>query len=800
MELQKEKKRERKKEREKKKERERDKEKNQPQQREKGRCSLHADAEIVKSNSHSDHPKKSTSAASQSTHGISSSTSTSVSAVATSTMSKWTVDGDEDDAPCVMCLCGECDDEDPMIICDGPCGQCVHISCFGLSSVPSGDFFCENCEPEHQKIFPRPRCALCFRSDGFMNRTHDHQYTHPVCASWMQELLLDSNGRALSLARLDPERKKLACVLCKKTGGACLQCAYGMCWEAVHPYCAFAARRQMTLRADETGIQYALFCNEHAPFVLKDDALMASLRPIDPLPAHLHFREDRSDEVRRVINVDAGADQSIATVDGAMLGEDQDPIVDTQDEFAQLIDSSEKLSRSPGLGVPKRKRLRRVRDRASRGEVKGIGNEEEDEAERLTRKQRKKEKDEQVRRLVGKFFEHEAALSGSASDDESCGDKDSQGFSQALSGDFINDGDYTQATPATDCKRKGKGKSGGSADGMALYYRVNCALESQSPLSITSVGDSPALRLGFRGAERGLPLLQRLLRKHRERKGKEARANVVFGRENMSKRERKDMRSKQRREDDSETPKFTQEDKNDEGGGDGVDEKEGTEEEALGHCSDSERRYIDAGSDSEIFDLTHNDEDSAVGTHFPLPQTSPSRSSGFVSEPGSRSVPVLMIQNPPISEANTSGGSASVIVNTGIMRGGLVRQQAPAALIAGTGALGTTVARRLPLQAISKQRLRQSRKDIVHSPPPLPPESSAAGIGSASPAWSSARSFVASNASSSDIESPEGQRHGQNGNAVTRGVPGSTRAQLPVTAPPRSFGTSHHEIDLTDEW
>jgi hypothetical protein len=54
---------------------------------------------------------------------------------------------DTEDAPCAACSVVEPSEENPMIFCDGHCGACVHIQCYGLDSVPEGEFICEGCDP-----------------------------------------------------------------------------------------------------------------------------------------------------------------------------------------------------------------------------------------------------------------------------------------------------------------------------------------------------------------------------------------------------------------------------------------------------------------------------------------------------------------------------------------------------------------------------------------------------------------------------------------------------------------------------
>ena len=391
----------------------------------------------------------------------------------------------QEDSPCVMCLARD-PSNDPMVYCDGPCGQCVHLGCYGLKAVPAGNFYCEACDPEHQRHFPRPRCALCFREDGFMTCTLDNQFTHPVCALWIQELPVDEYGHATNLRALDPDRKALRCEICHKKGGGCLQCAYGNCLHAVHPHCAYAAHQQMTVRADTTGRQYALYCKEHEKTVVSDDTLYAALLPL------------------------MTPGDSAALVGAARV---RSP---AEADTMLLLDSGEKPNDAPA-----RQRLRRVRDLKSRSKKSHCA-EASDKVAEESRRQVKKRQRQAAAQQARQFFDIEAEVSGSASEDE-CDDDSLQ--SQQLSGSFINDGEYTQhsrrdsfdggspSSVSSHGNRKSKGKS--NTDGMTLYYRVNRGLDTQSQLA--GSGESQGLRLGFRGAEKGLPHLERFLRKLRAR-------------------------------------------------------------------------------------------------------------------------------------------------------------------------------------------------------------------------------------------------------------------------------------------
>lgn len=173
---------------------------------------------------------------------------------------------------CHSCLDWESYEHDPIVFCDGLCGSCVHVSCYGLltQGVPDGDFFCESCEYlQKQKQQQRcrgddplaasvaatkPSCALCFQATGSMKHCHRGLlWTHPLCVYFTPELTVSAvTNRLNNIEVLDPERSQLVCGLCDETGGAVVQCAYRDCLAAYHPYCAFQGRLQMVVRQQET--------------------------------------------------------------------------------------------------------------------------------------------------------------------------------------------------------------------------------------------------------------------------------------------------------------------------------------------------------------------------------------------------------------------------------------------------------------------------------------------------------------------------------------------------------------------
>ena len=112
-------------------------------------------------------------------------------------------EGDEDsgdDLPCAVCLERDPWEGDPMVFCEGACGMCVHIKCYGLDNTPQGDFLCESCleskrlrtakaiglragtsSKGRDKVGKKPRCVLCRTSSGMMKRSVCGQWYHPLC-------------------------------------------------------------------------------------------------------------------------------------------------------------------------------------------------------------------------------------------------------------------------------------------------------------------------------------------------------------------------------------------------------------------------------------------------------------------------------------------------------------------------------------------------------------------------------------------------------------------------------------------
>ena len=404
--------------------------------------------------------------------------------------------GSEEDMLCAVCVEPDPWEDDPVMFCEGACGMCVHLKCYGLKNIPRGDFFCEGCKewkrvkavnasaaPQDRKE-KKPRCVLCRVSSGMMKKSTCGQWVHIICALFTAELTVDEDSmRPNNLQSIDPDRANLQCTRCGGFGGACVQCSYRDCLTAFHPYCAFTSAYTMGARVDSCDCaHYEIFCRKHQPVTHK----------------WREGRPDRSDKLTSVRAEDEGLTN--ATSDA--------PIdLSSPARFASpsdyLVDTALKGQKS-GAAQPERKRLRRpkqlplqpkyqvnrpsatIPDPNNRicnprgsGNVSGGDREGSEEScpETMTRSQRKaeqqkrsKESRKRLKISVGRFFEVEAVISGSDSGDDGEGGDGSDGSdgSEKLSGDFINDGAYTQSSAGCETQQN-------------MYHAVNNALDEDSP-------------------------------------------------------------------------------------------------------------------------------------------------------------------------------------------------------------------------------------------------------------------------------------------------------------------------------
>jgi hypothetical protein len=118
--------------------------------------------------------------------------------------SKEKEDSDEMFTVCCVCFGGESRDDNPIVFCE-QCNMSTHKSCYGIPTVPDGDWYCDYCqELSHRKAQKRRNkdkmdekddggydiltapcpCTLCPVMGGALKPTDDGRFAHIVCGLW----------------------------------------------------------------------------------------------------------------------------------------------------------------------------------------------------------------------------------------------------------------------------------------------------------------------------------------------------------------------------------------------------------------------------------------------------------------------------------------------------------------------------------------------------------------------------------------------------------------------------------------
>ena len=173
-------------------------------------------------------------------------------------------------------------EDDEIIFCDG-CGVQVHLSCYGLTKVPEGEWRCVGCEDgvdageADEGEFGV--CALCPQPGGALARLDPPSawdvawespgtHAHLACADCLPEVFVikDAPGREgkpplIDMSFVKAARINLRCSLCGQEG-ACTQCAMRKCFASFHPLCARAAGFAWERHAQDG--RPVMFCKTHS--------------------------------------------------------------------------------------------------------------------------------------------------------------------------------------------------------------------------------------------------------------------------------------------------------------------------------------------------------------------------------------------------------------------------------------------------------------------------------------------------------------------------------------------------------
>uniref|UniRef100_A0A1I7YJB6 PHD-type domain-containing protein n=1 Tax=Steinernema glaseri TaxID=37863 RepID=A0A1I7YJB6_9BILA len=172
---------------------------------------------------------------------------------------------------CCICRKGEADQSNQILFCD-MCNIAVHQDCYGVPYIPEGQWFCRRCQISPSVAV---NCVACFQSTGALKRTTCGRWAHVVCTIWVDELHFGNTAFMEPIENVDlalKRRRKLRCIVCKKRGGACIQCSKKKCSFAFHVTCAIAARFEMRVNKSGDGeasveaqvYTHFIFCRIHS--------------------------------------------------------------------------------------------------------------------------------------------------------------------------------------------------------------------------------------------------------------------------------------------------------------------------------------------------------------------------------------------------------------------------------------------------------------------------------------------------------------------------------------------------------
>lgn len=166
------------------------------------------------------------------------------------------------DQPCAVCFKTEDKPQNMIVFCEG-CRIAVHQECYGVVFIPEGAWLCRRCACGATDV----RCVFCPLRTGAFKRTQSGAWAHLQCALWLPEVSVTSAAYMEPIdgyERVPRDRWGLLCGVCKRKGGACVQCARGACVAAYHVTCARRAGLTMRRRGPDLDAQGDVFCERHS--------------------------------------------------------------------------------------------------------------------------------------------------------------------------------------------------------------------------------------------------------------------------------------------------------------------------------------------------------------------------------------------------------------------------------------------------------------------------------------------------------------------------------------------------------
>lgn len=171
----------------------------------------------------------------------------------------------DEQTTCDVCRDHESEDTNDMIFCDS-CNVCVHQACYGVATIPKGEWLCKACSIGDEQA----SCVLCPVKGGALKRVRpgNSSWAHLCCALWIPEVRVGNADKMEPITNLDAiplGRRNLVCCICKRRIGACIKCTDPLCVIAYHVTCGFQQGLDMKSKLDmaTNTVIHQSYCPKH---------------------------------------------------------------------------------------------------------------------------------------------------------------------------------------------------------------------------------------------------------------------------------------------------------------------------------------------------------------------------------------------------------------------------------------------------------------------------------------------------------------------------------------------------------
>ena len=211
---------------------------------------------------------------------------------------------------CAVCFDSSSPEDNPVLYCDR-CNLTVHKICYGLQSVPDGDWFCQYCEHLRDKLKQAKRsrqpfnaavcastsastpalvvvtpaassppasspdtvsypCVLCTHRGGALKPTSDGRWAHILCAMLVPRARLKDVRHMEPVAGVEDaytaqRQHGRVCCVCRVDFGCCAGCSHKHCTTVFHAYCGWLAGFYYQADVNGIDIRFSIFCSQHTP-------------------------------------------------------------------------------------------------------------------------------------------------------------------------------------------------------------------------------------------------------------------------------------------------------------------------------------------------------------------------------------------------------------------------------------------------------------------------------------------------------------------------------------------------------